>query len=137
MAAQKGLEMLLKVDSDGAGTYQTLGGIQTNGLTLDKETVDITSQDEVDRYRKLIAGAGVKSMSISGSGVFKDDAAIETARSYYANDTLRNWRITIPSFYDITANFAVSRLEFSGAHNGEVTFSISLDSSGPIAWTPI
>lgn len=134
MAAQKGLDMLLKVDSDGAGTYQTIAGIRSVTLTLDKETVEITSQDDINRYRQLLAGAAVKSCSIRGQGVFKDTAADATARTYWAADTIRNWQIIIPSFYQITAPFSLTQIEYAGEHNGEVTHSISLESGGDLAF---
>jgi TP901-1 family phage major tail protein len=130
MAAQKGLEMLLKVDSDGAGTYQTLAGLQSVTFTLDKETVEITSQDDTSRYRQLLAGAGVKSLRFTGNGVFKDAAADATVRSYWAADTIRNFQIIIPSFYSITCFCSVTNVEYSGQHNGEAQYSISLDSAG-------
>jgi TP901-1 family phage major tail protein len=130
MAAQKGLEMLLKVDSDGAGTFQTLAGLQTVTFTLDKETVDITSQDNTTRFRQLLLGAGVKSLRFTGSGVFKDAAADATLRAYWANDNLRDFQVIIPSFYSITVSCIVVNIEYSGQHNGESQYSISLESGG-------
>lgn len=137
MAAQRGIEMLLEVDSDGSLTYQTIAGIRTTSFSMNKETVDITSQDDTNRYRQLIANAGVKSIDVTGSGVFKDAAADATARTYWAADTIRNWRLTIPSFYRIVVQMSVTSIEYAGEHNGEVTYSISLNSAADPAFTAL
>lgn len=137
MAAQKGLEMLVKADSDGAGTYQTLAGLRSASFKLDKETVDITSQDDTSRYRQLFAGAGIKSMSVSGSGVFKDAAADATMRSYWANDTIRNFQVIIPSFYSVTGLMVVASIEYAGEHNGEATWSFTLESAGDLTFAAL
>jgi TP901-1 family phage major tail protein len=137
MAAQKGLEMLIKVDSDGAGTMQTVAGLQAITFTFDKETVDITSQDDASRWRQLMSGAGVKSIRAVGRGVFKDSAADATLRSYLASDVIRNYQIIVPSFYQIQALFAIGPIEYSGEHNKEVQHSITLESAGDPTFTPI
>lgn len=137
MAAQKGLDMLLKVDSDGSGTYLTVAGLQNLSIRRGRETVDITSQDDVSRARQLLEGAGVKSISITGSGVFKDAAADQTLSTYFENGTIRNWRIIIPSFNQIQGPFQITDLENSSTHNGEVQQSLTLESGGDYSLTPI
>jgi TP901-1 family phage major tail protein len=136
MAAQKGLEMLLKADTDGAGTYVTLGGIQATSLSLDQEDVDITSQDDTSRYRQLLSGAGIKSVDFTGEGVFKDDTGIGTAWTYWQNNTFRNWRVIIPSFKQVQGPFRV-KLKFSADENKEVKFSIDAASAGDLTITDI
>jgi TP901-1 family phage major tail protein len=137
MAAQIGLNMLVKVDSDGAGTYLTIAGGQTLSMKLNREQVDITSQDDVSRYRQLIADAGVKSVDITIRGVFKDAAADATARNYWQNDIMRNWQMILPSFQQVTGPFQVSNIEYSGSHNGEVQYDFSLSSAGDLTWVAL
>ena len=72
MAAQKGKDLLLKVDSTGAGVYTTVAGLRTKSLAINAETVDITHSESAGQWRELLAGAGAKSARVSGSGVFKD-----------------------------------------------------------------
>ena len=81
MAAQKGKDLLLKLD-DGTGDFVTVAGLRTRRFTLNTEAVDVTHAESAGRWRELLAGAGVKRASISGSGVFKDaasDAAMRQA----------------------------------------------------------
>lgn len=134
MAAQKGLSMLLKVDTTGGGVFATIGGVQTASLSINNEQVDITSQDDTSRYRQLLAGAGVRSVSMSGEGVFKDDAAFTTANTYLLADTQNDWQCIVPDFGTYEGAFQVS-IEFTGEHNGEQRFSISLESAGDITFT--
>ena len=73
MSAQKGLEFLLAVeDGSTPDTYNTIGGLRSNGLTINNETVDVTNKSS-SGVRTLLEGAGVNSIEISGSGVFFDD----------------------------------------------------------------
>src|SRR5438105_517959 len=135
MAAQLGLNVLLKVDSDGAGTYQTLGGLQDVTLKFNGEQVDITSQDDTSRYRQELAGAGVKSCAVTGKGVFKNDSAFTTMLTYWKNDTIRTWKLSIPGLYTtITALFKVADFTVGGIHNKEVTFDLTLESAGDITF---
>jgi TP901-1 family phage major tail protein len=116
MAAQLGLQMLLKVDSDGAGTYQTIGGITADDLTINSETVDVTSQDDTSRWRQLLAGAGVKSLSFSGSGVFKADASMTTVNTYVRTDVIRNWKIVVPALGTFTMLVKIQSVKFNSSH---------------------
>ena len=58
-----------------------------------------------DMWRELLAGAGVKSAQISGSGVFKDAASDETIRAAFFNQDTPNWQIAIPGFGTVTGPF--------------------------------
>ena len=134
MAAQKGLEMLLKVDTTGAGAFATVGGGQTTGMTINNQSVEVTSQDDTSRFRQLLAGAGVRSLSFTLEGVFKVDAAIGTVNTYALADTIRDWQCIVPDFGTFEGNFQIASLEFSGEQDGEVRFSISLESGGDVTF---
>jgi hypothetical protein len=89
MTAQKGKDLLLKVDSDGGGTFVTVGGLRARSLAFNAATVDATDQESAGRWRELLAGAGLKSARLSGSGIFKDAASDETLRQYFFGGTVR------------------------------------------------
>ena len=134
MAAQKGKDLLLKVDNDGLGTFETVAGLRTRSLSLNAATVDITHQESVGQWRELLEGAGVKSARISGSGVFKDEASDETVRGYFFSGTIRDWQVIVPDFGTMSGPFQVAALEFSGRHDGEVAFDMTLESAGALAF---
>jgi TP901-1 family phage major tail protein len=85
MAAQKGKDLLLKVDTTGAGVYVTVAGLRARGLSISAETVEITNTESPGQWRELLTGAGVKSARITGSGIFKDSSSDETIRDYAFN----------------------------------------------------
>ena len=49
MAAQKGKDLLLKVDSTGTGVFTTVAGMRSRTLSLNSETVDITHAESAGR----------------------------------------------------------------------------------------
>ena len=134
MAAQKGRDLLLKIDSTGAGTYITVAGLRANTLTFNSEVVDASSQDSTGAWKELLAGAGLKSAQIKGQGLFKNAASDATIRSYFFNGTIVNWQIIIPAFGTVTGPFQIASLDFSGKHDGEVTFDLSLVSAGALTF---
>ena len=137
MAAQKGRDLLLKVDATGGGSYQTVAGLRASTLSFNAETVDATSQESVGAWRELLAGAGLKTASLRGQGIFKDALSDATVRGYFFNGTIVNWQAIIPDFGIVQGLFQLTALEFAGRHDGEVTFEVSLDSAGPLTFTVI
>ncbi len=136
MSAQKGKDMLLKLDEDGLGTFSTVAGLRSKSISFNADTVDITNADSQDQWRELLA-CGVKSTRVSGNGIFKDQASDELVRSYFFNSTIRDWQITIPDFGTLEGLFQISGFEYSGGHNNEIAFELTLDSAGPITFTAI
>jgi TP901-1 family phage major tail protein len=133
MAYRKGDEMLLKVDTDGLGTYVTVGGIQNPRLSIRRGEADVTNQQSPSKHRELLEAAGIMSMSVSGSGVFNDLAPAATIRQYAMNGTIRNWQLIVPGDGTYTGKFQVTQYERTGQHQREVDFSITLESAGVIA----
>src|SRR5204862_1249719 len=82
MSAQRGKDLLVKIGDGGSPeTFTTVAGLRATTLSFNAQTVDVTNADSVDQWRELLAGAGVKSASFSGSGVFKDAASDESLRA--------------------------------------------------------
>jgi TP901-1 family phage major tail protein len=135
MTAQKGKDLLLKIDSDGEGTFVTVAGLRSRRIAFNAESVDISNADSAGRWRELLAGAGVKRASISGAGIFKDAATDATVRQVFFDGTIRNWQVIVPDFGTLAGAFQVTSLEYSGEHNGEVAYELALESAGEISFT--
>lgn len=135
MTAQKGKDLLLKVDTTGAGVFTTVAGLRARSLSISAETVEITNTESPGQWRELLSGAGVKSARITGSGVFKDAASDATIRDYAFNGTVRDWQVIVPDFGTIAGAFQITSLEFSGRHDAEMTFDLSLESAGELNFT--
>jgi TP901-1 family phage major tail protein len=135
MSAVRGKDVLLKIDTTGGGVYGTVGGIRARSIKIDNETVDITSSDSSNEWQELLASAGVKKISITGSGVLKRDAVDTNVRQAMTAGTIKNWQIVIPSFFTLTGLFQVASIEYSADHNDTGKFSISLESAGEPAFS--
>jgi TP901-1 family phage major tail protein len=135
MVAQKGKDLLLKLYSDGGGTFVTVAGLRSKRIAFNSETVDITDADSVGRWRELLAGAGVQRASVSGSGIFKDAQSDAVIRSRFFAGEISDWQLAVPDFGAVTGPFQITSLEYTGAHDGEVTFELALESAGAIGFT--
>ena len=136
MGAQNGKDLLIKVDMDGNGTFQTIAGLRATRVSFNAESVDVTSLESTGGWRELLSGAGVRSASISGSGVFKDDTTDERARQIFFDGQTPAFEVIIPDFGTVSGPFQVTSLEYSGSHNGEATYELSLASAGALTFTP-
>lgn len=134
MSAQRGKDLLLKIAAIG-GLYQTCAGLRSKRIAFNAETVDVTDADATGRWRQLLAGSGVQRASVSGSGIFKDATADELIRAAFFNGNILGWQIVVPDFGTVSGDFQITALEYGGAHDGEVTFEIALESAGPLSFT--
>lgn len=132
MAAQKGKDLLVKI-ADGE-TFITVAGLRSRRLAFNAETVDVTHAESAGRWRELLDGAGVKRAAIAGRGLFKDAQSDALMRQIFFDGTVRNFQIVIPDFGTVEGPFQISSLEFAGEHNGEVSYELSLESAGALAF---
>jgi TP901-1 family phage major tail protein len=49
MAAQRGKDLLLKVDADGSGSFTTVAGLRSRAISFNTETVDVTHSESAGR----------------------------------------------------------------------------------------
>lgn len=134
MTAQKGRDLLLKVDSDDVGTFITVAGLRSRGVSLNAEPVDVTNAESIGRWRELLAGSGVRRASITGSGLFKDDASDTLVRQFFFEDNIRDWQIIMPDFGTLEGPFQIITLEYAGEYDGAVTYDLTLESAGALAF---
>ena len=133
MSAQRGKDILLKIESE-AGGFITVAGLRARTIALNARTVDATDGDSAGRWRELLSGAGVRSAAVNGQGVFRDAASDALIREAFFSQSARTWRLIVPDFGQLEGRFLVAALEYAGEHEGEATFAISLASAGEIAF---
>lgn len=134
MTAQKGKDVLIKLDEDGLGSFVTVAGLRTKRLAFNSETVDITDADSAGRWRELLAGSGVQRASLGGSGIFKDAASDARMRTAFFGGEIIDWQLVIPDFGTVEGPFQITALEYSGNHDGEVAFELALESAGALTF---
>jgi TP901-1 family phage major tail protein len=137
MSAQSGKDLLVKVDMDGNGVFETMAGLRATRLSFNAEQVDVTSLESAGGWRELLAGGGVKSASISGSGVFRDAATDARARQIFFDGATPGFQVVIPDFGIVEGNFQITGIEYAGSHDGEATYEVSLASAGALVFSAI
>ena len=137
MTAQSGKDLLIKLDMTGAGLFETIAGLRAQRISFNAESVDVTSLESQGGWRELLAGAGVKAATISGSGVFKDGATDERARQIFFDGEIPDFQVIIPDFGIIEGPFQVTSLEYAGTYNGEATYELAMASAGVLTFTAI
>ena len=139
MAKQLGRSLLIKI-GDGAGSeaFTTIAGLNSKSITINNSSIDVTTPDATTPGGALWASNlnGLKSVSISGDGIFLDESAQEGRLNSIAiaADPVANFQIVVPDFGSYSGEFRVTSLEFGGETEGASTFSLSLESNGTIAY---
>lgn len=134
MAAQAGKDLLIKIDMTGDGSFETMAGLRASRISFNAESVDVTSLESTGGWRELLAGAGVRSASITGSGIFKDAAQDERARQVFFDGEMPLFQVIVPDFGTIEGRFQITSIEYGGTLNGEATFEMSLASAGALSF---
>ena len=140
MAAGKGSSFLLKDNS--TGTPATIGGLKSTSMTINGEAVDITTKDSNafissgnDKARDLLQGGGVRSMTLSASGVFTDSSTENILRGFAFDGAIQNYDLVFSDGSKISGAFLITSYERAGEFNGEETYSVTLESSNTITYT--
>jgi TP901-1 family phage major tail protein len=137
MAAQNGKDLLIKIDMNGAGLFETVAGLRATRLSFNAESVDVTSLESLGGWRELLAGAGVRSATISGSGVFKDATTDERVRQIFFDGQVPGFQVIIPGFGTVEGPFQITGIDYAGSYNGEATYEIALASAGVLTFVAV
>ena len=129
MAATSGRDLIIKKD----GT--AIAAVQSKGVSINNEPVDITSDDD-DAWRTVLAEPGLRSIDIDVSGVTTDDILLAAISAGTSSVALQTIVITYPSGALHSGSFSLNNLTRTGESAGAVTFSATLASSGEITYTP-
>lgn len=131
----------INIDVDGTGTaveyFRTIGGLRSSSFSLEAEAIDITNQ-ESSQWKEILDAAGIRGVSLSGDGVFKDEFTFKKARTLALGQTLRNWQLLVNTAGDYWSGcFKITSMEQSGEYNAESTYSMSMESSGAVSYTEV
>ncbi|MFN3864414.1 MAG: phage major tail protein, TP901-1 family [Erythrobacter sp.] len=132
MPAQSGSAFLLKI-SDGASppTYQTIAGLRTTQMSINGDTVVVTHKGS-GGWRDLLSGAGTRSVSVSAAGIFLGSSAESAVRAHALAGTLDDYELSFEDGERLRGRFLVQRLDYAGDFNGERSYTLQLESSGPV-----
>jgi len=128
MSALVGRKVIIK-----QGATVVAAGIMSKTLTINKEPIDITSDDDNGFRTLLDSDAGVQSLDISFDGVLKDSDII--AQIVNGSVITEEYTATITGLGEFDGDFALTSTEIGAEKDGAVTFSGSLQSSGQFTFT--
>ena len=132
MSAEKGSAFLLKIGNGGnLPVFATVAGMRTTQMSVNGEAVNVTSKDS-GGWRELLPGAGVRSVSVGASGIFTGSTAELRLKSNALAGLTDDYELSFESGERLRGRFLVTRLDYSGDHNGERNYTLSLESSGPV-----
>jgi TP901-1 family phage major tail protein len=113
-----------------AGT--AIACIRAKTLSWNGETIDLTTDD--DGGIRLLANVPAgQSISISGEGVADETVMRNIALVPGTSKMLTDITIVTEDSYTLAGDFMLTTYEITGSHDGEATYSLSLESSD--AWT--
>ena len=133
MTATRGRLMLIKVGSAATGTL--LGGLKTTTFKMNTTPVDVSTKD-TNGWRELLEDGSLKSVTISGDGIFKNSATDAAIRAAVFNGSLSTFTLVFPNGDTIEGTFLVTNYQRTGGHEGAETYTLALDSSGEPTFTP-
>ena len=132
MGAEKGSAFLLKVGNGASPpVFATVAGMRTTQMSVNGESVNVTSKDS-GGWRELLSGAGIRSVSVSASGIFTGSAAESRVKTNALAGLLDDYELSFESGERMRGRFLVTRLDYAGDYNGERNYSLALESSGAV-----
>lgn len=133
MAIQKGKLLLLSVGTILANT--PIDSLTTTSLSYSAETVDVTNKDSANATT-LLAGVGITSFTISLSGIVTNTTNQKLLMTNLVAGTLDDYVLKDEDGNTWSAKFQVTSYNREGAHNGAETYSVDMQASGPVTFTP-
>jgi predicted secreted protein len=109
----------------------TIAGVREKGIECNGEAIDVTS-DENDGWRVVLSEAGQNEVTISLSGVTKDDRL--AAAWFSINNRIQPAFLTYPNGRQISGNFYLQSFTDTGPYNDATTFEAELISTGPVTY---
>lgn len=135
MTAQKGSLLLLKVgDGEVSESFATVGGMRTTRFVLNNQLVDATHK-ESGAWRALLDGAGIRSITISGNGIFTDAASEETMRGLAFANSVNNYQLSFGNGDVLEGAFQITSYERAGEYDGEENYAVTLESAGEVVFS--
>jgi len=125
-----GTDCLLAIDVADNATFVAIGGLTTNGLTLNNTAIDITNKGSAS-WRELLGGEGLQAMDFTGEMVFSTNSAFDAMKTQALSKTLKAYEIARGS-ETVTGTFYITSYGETAPDNDKVTATVSLQSSGPV-----
>lgn len=111
----------------------TVAGLRSNSISLNNEPVDVTTKDD-EGWRRLLEGVAFKSISMSAAGIWQTAAGKQAIVDEIIAGTFGHYQLIDDLGGKFEGGFLLSGLEITGNHDGVEEFSMSLESTGGVAY---
>lgn len=113
--------------------YKTVGGLRTSSFSYAADDIDVSNHGS-NQWKKLKSGAGMRSVAVSGSGVYTNAANYRSMESSaFTNSLVSLAFLDLDGGRVYSGSFKINSLEASGEYDGEASFSLSANSSGTVS----
>jgi len=110
-----------------------VAGAQTDELVVNREHIDITDKDDAG-VRKLLDEIGVISLSLTCSGILKNDALADWSSD--PTDVLKTMTFVVTGIGTYSGQFGIASFTAGGNEGAEAaTFQATFESAGAITFT--
>jgi TP901-1 family phage major tail protein len=110
-----------------------LAGLKSTSLSIDNTEVDVSTKDD-EGFRRLLDGISLKSMSMTGGGIFVNAATKATLLGNALDGTIDHYQLISGHGDRFEGAFQMNSIEVTGENEGVEEFSFTLGSSGGVAY---
>jgi predicted secreted protein len=111
-----------------------VAGARSDSITINNEAIDITDKGD-DGWRTMLNDASVRTVDMSVEGLL-DGASLLAAALGNTTALIGAYEIDIDGIGIASGNFHFSNFVIGAPHDNATTFTASIQSSGPITFTP-
>jgi predicted secreted protein len=114
------------------GVTVALAGIRNNGVEIDNEPVDFTTNDD-DGFRRLSIESAERQINLSIEGLVLDEEwAMDSANG---TNLVKSLVIVRPTGSTISGDFRLNNYNEGAPYKEAFTFTATLQSTGPFVWS--
>lgn len=107
---------------------------RSKSVSINKELIDFTN-DSSNGWRESAAQAATRSVTITLEGLV--DLAVDTFRDDALAETQDVYTLQYEDNGELASTFNLTSYEESMNHDGELTYSVTLESSGAVTFTAV
>lgn len=122
-----GRKVILKI----SGT--AIAGVREKSIAVNGEAIDVSADDSFG-WRELLADPAEQQVDISLSGVAKSN--VLRAAAFASSSRIKSVTLEYPDGGIISGDFYLANVNETEPYKDAVTFEASLQSSGPVTYTP-
>ncbi|MFC4353044.1 phage tail tube protein [Fodinicurvata halophila] len=128
------LARLYLADLQDPESFELVAGLRSNAVSLDNDLQDATTLDS-QGFRELLPDAGVQRLTIEAEGLANDSAAWARLQASAVARQVERARVTFDNGDRFQGDVCIARFVRTGSYNEAETFSLTLESSGPVSFT--